>query len=222
MKDMHMTSILLVDDHLLFREGLRGIIEHWEDFEIVGEASNGREALEAVRKNLPDLVLMDITMPEMNGLEATRRIVREYPSTHVVMLTVSEEQEDLFDAIKVGAQGYVLKDMPSRRLHDLLRGIIRGESALSGAVATKILAEFSEKVTPKVRAGTEDLDPLSERENQVLGLLAEGLSNREIAERLVLSENTVKKHVKNILQKLHVNNRVQAAIYAKHEGVDRE
>ena len=141
-----MTTILLVDDHLLFREGLRGIIEHWDDFEIVGEASNGLEALMSVRKLLPDLVLMDITMPEMDGLEATRRIVREYPSTRVVMLTVSEEQEDLFNAIKVGAQGYVLKDMPSRRLHDLLRGIIRGESALSGAVATKILAEFSQRV----------------------------------------------------------------------------
>jgi two-component system nitrate/nitrite response regulator NarL len=217
-----MTTLLLVDDHLLFREGLRGIIEHWEDFEIVGEASNGKEALEAVRKTLPDLVLMDITMPEMDGLEATRRIMREFPSTHVVMLTVSEEQEDLFDAIKVGAQGYVLKDMPSRRLHDMLRGIVRGESALSGTVATKILAEFSEKINPKVRAGTVDLDPLSDREDEVLGLLAEGLSNREIAERLVLSENTIKKHVRNILEKLHVNNRVQAAMYAKREGIIRE
>ncbi|OGO14966.1 MAG: hypothetical protein A2Z14_05515 [Chloroflexi bacterium RBG_16_48_8] len=217
-----MTTILLVDDHLLFREGLRGIIEHWDDFEVVREASNGQEALEAVRKLLPDLVLMDITMPEMDGLEATRRIVREFPSTHVVMLTVSEEQEDLFEAIKVGAQGYVLKDMPSRRLHDLLRGIIRGESALSGAVATKILAEFSEKVNPRVRAGTVDLDPLSERERETLALLSEGLTNREIAEKMILSENTVKKHVKNILQKLHVNNRVQAAMYAKEKGIFRE
>ena len=217
-----MTTILLVDDHLLFREGLRGIIEHWDDFEVVREASNGQEALEAVRKLLPDLVLMDITMPEMDGLEATRRIVREFPSRHVVMLTVSEEHEDLFEAIKVGAQGYVLKDMPSRRLHDLLRGIIRGESALSGAVATKILAEFSEKVNPRVRAGTVDLDPLSERERETLALLSEGLTNREIAEKMILSENTVKKHVKNILQKLHVNNRVQAAMYAKEKGIFRE
>jgi DNA-binding NarL/FixJ family response regulator len=217
-----MTTILLVDDHLLFREGLRGIIEHWEDFEIVGEASNGLEALQAVRKTLPDLVLMDITMPEMDGLEATRRIVREFPSTHVVMLTVSEEQEDLFDAIKVGAQGYVLKDMPSRRLHDLLRGIMQGESALSGAVATKILAEFSEKITPRIREGTTDLDALTERENQVLALLAEGLSNKDIAEKLILSENTIKKHVRNILQKLHVNNRVQAALYAKREGMIKD
>ena len=129
-----MTTILLVDDHLLFREGLRGIIAHWDDFEIVGEASNGKEALEAVRKTMPDLILMDINMPEMDGLKATQRIVREFPSTHVVMLTVSEEQDDLFEAIKIGAQGYVLKDMPSRRLHDLLRGIMQGESALSGTI----------------------------------------------------------------------------------------
>jgi DNA-binding NarL/FixJ family response regulator len=217
-----MNSVLLVDDHLLFREGLRGIIKHWNDFEVIGEASNGYEALETTRKLMPDLVLMDINMPEMDGLEATRRIVREFPSTHVVMLTVSEEQEDLFEAIKVGAQGYVLKDMPSRRLHDLLRGIMRGESALSGIVASKILAEFSEMVNPKVSSGSADLDLLSERETEVLGLLAEGLSNREIAERLVLSENTIKKHVRNILAKLHVNNRVQAAVYAKGEGILRK
>ena len=194
-----MTTILLVDDHLLFREGLRGIIAHWDDFEIVGEASNGKEALEAVRKTMPDLILMDINMPEMDGLKATQRIVREFPSTHVVMLTVSEEQDDLFEAIKIGAQGYVLKDMPSRRLHDLLRGIMQGESALSGTIAAKILAEFSEKVAPKVIAGVTELDALTEREGQVLALLAEGLSNKDIAEKLVLSENTIKKHVRNIL-----------------------
>lgn len=214
-----MKTVLLVDDHHLFREGLKGLIKHWEDFEVVGEASNGQEALREVRSLLPDLVLMDISMPQMDGLETTRRIVREFPSTRVVMLTVSEEKDDLFEAIKCGAQGYVLKDTPSRRLHDLLRGVLRDESPLSGIMASKILAQFKKEINPRVAEGVNDLDTLSDREQQVLVYVAEGLSNREIAEKLVVSKNTVKKHVGNILQKLHVNNRVQAAIYAKDKAI---
>lgn len=213
-----MNTILLVDDHVLFREGLHSLMQHWDDFEVVGEASNGLEALELCHRLLPDVVLMDISMPVMNGLEAARRLARELPSTRVVMLTVSEGAENLFEAIKGGAQGYMLKDTPSPRLHDLLRGVMRGESPLSGPVAAKMLAEFAR---PAERGpeppGT--VEPLTEREQAVLQLVAEGLSNQEIAARLCVTDNTIKKHLRNILQKLHLNNRVQAAVFAVREGL---
>lgn len=212
-----MNTILLVDDHVLFREGLFSLMQRWEDFEVVGEASNGQQAILMSRDYLPDLVLMDITMPVMNGLEATKRITRELPTTRVVILTVSEDEENLFEAIKSGAAGYILKDAPSRRLHDQLRGVMRGESPLSGAVATKMLAEFNRQ--SEKHGSTEVEEPLTEREQEVLQHVSEGLSNQEIAERLCLSENTIKKHLRNILQKLHLNNRVQAAVFAAREGL---
>lgn len=212
-----MNTILLVDDHVLFREGLFSLMQRWEDFEVVGEASTGEEAVQMCRELLPDLVLMDVTMPVMNGLEATRLIMRELPTTRVVMLTMAEDEECLFEAIKSGAAGYILKDAPSRRLHDQLRGVMRGESPLSGAVATKMLAEFNRQ------SDRQDLpivdEPLTDREQEVLQLVSEGMSNQEIADALCLSENTVKKHLRNILQKLHLNNRVQAAVYAAREGL---
>lgn len=212
-------TLLIVDDHVLFREGLRHIISHWEDFEVVGEARNGREAVELARELLPDIILMDITMPVMDGLQATRLITRELPSVQVVMLTVSEDEENLFNAIQNGARGYVLKDIPSSGLHKKLTGVLRGEAALSGPMATKILNAFG-----KIRPGTEGpeaavLEPLTDREHQVLELVVQGLSNPEIAEKLCLSENTVKKYLHNILEKLHLNNRVEAAIYAVKEGL---
>ncbi len=217
-----MTTVLLVDDHVLFREGLRSLMSRWGDFDVVGEAADGAEALELARELLPDLVLMDVTMPVMDGLEATRRIVREVPTVRVVMLTVSEDQEDLLQALKNGAQGYLLKNTPSAKLVDYLRGVLRGESALSGAMATKVLAEFMQPRAPADALCRVALEPLSARELQVLQLVAEGLSNAEIGERLYLSENTVKKHLRNILQKLHLNNRVQVAVYAAREGLLQE
>ena len=213
------TTLLIVDDHVLFREGLRNIINHWDDFEVVGEARNGLEAVEMARQLLPDIVLMDITMPVLNGIQATRQITRELPSVQVVMLTMSEEEDDLFGAIQVGARGYVLKDTPSTGLHKKLSGIVRGEAALSGAMATKILNAFS-KPNPHLGASEEiALEPLTRRERQVLELVVQGLSNSEIAEALFLSENTIKKYLHNILEKLHLNNRVEAAIYAVKEGL---
>jgi len=212
-----MNTILLVDDHVLFREGLYSLMKRWDDFEVVGEASNGEQALKLSNEFLPDLVLMDIAMPVMNGLEATRRITRELPTTRVVILTVSEDEDNLFEAIKSGAAGYILKDAPSRRLHDQLRGVMRGESPLSGAVAAKMLAEFNRQ-TDRQDALEVD-EPLTEREQEVLRHVSEGLSNQEIANVLCLSENTVKKHLRNILQKLHLNNRVQAAVFAAREGL---
>jgi two-component system nitrate/nitrite response regulator NarL len=217
-----MYTVLLADDHVLFREGLRGLIQHWDDFEVIGEASNGMEAVEMCEKHIPDLILMDITMPELNGLEATRRIKESYPSTHIVILTVSEEEEDLFGAIKNGAQGYVLKNMPARRLHDMLRGVMQGEAPLSGTIASKVLNEFSQQQKGGDRSSDEFVEPLTDREKEVLCYVAEGLSNKEIAERMYLGEGTVKKYLGNVLDKLQLNNRVQAAVYATQQGLLEE
>ena len=217
-----MYTVLLTDDHVLFREGLRGLIQHWSDFEVVGEASNGQEAIELCQNLQPDLILMDISMPVLNGLEATRQIKEHYPSTHIVILTVSEDEGDLFGAIKHGAQGYVLKNMPARRLHDMLRGVMQGEAPLSGKVATKVLSEFSQNKDGQGKVKLGGLEQLTNREMEVLQLVAEGLSNKEIAEKLYLGEGTVKKYLGNVLDKLHLNNRVQAAVYATQKGLFEE
>ncbi len=213
-----MVTILIADDHILFREGLHSIIGRWEDFEICGEASNGVEALKMAREMRPDIVLMDINMPVMDGIEATRYISHELPSIRVVMLTMSDEEEKLFKAIKSGAQGYVLKDTPSKRLHDELRKLSNGETPLSGLMATKLLEEFS-RSSDQSKHASEEHAPLTEREKQVLELIVQGLSNTEIAEKIFLSENTVKKYLRDILEKLHLNNRVEAAVYAVRRGL---
>ncbi len=213
-----MNSILIADDHILFREGLNGIIAHWDDFQVCGEALNGAEAIKLAHELLPDIILMDIHMPVVDGIEATRRISRELPSVRIVMLTMSEDEENLFNAIKCGAQGYILKDTPSKRLHDELRRMLQGESPLSGLMATKVLEEFSRFSGPS-QPPSGYREPLTDREQQVLELLVEGLSNSQIAERIYLSENTAKKHLHNILEKLHLNNRVEAAVYAIREGL---
>jgi DNA-binding NarL/FixJ family response regulator len=207
---------------VLFREGLRGLIQHWEDFEVIGETSNGMEAIELCQKVRPDLILMDISMPVLNGLEATRQIKEHCPSTHIVILTVSEDEQDLFEAIKNGAQGYVLKNMPARRLHDMLRGVMQGEAPLSGTVAAKVLSEFSQQKGEEGKDPKDLVEQLTNREMEVLQLVAEGLSNKEIAEKLYLGEGTVKKYLGNVLDKLHLNNRVQAAVYATQKGLFEE
>lgn len=212
-----MNTILIADDHVLFREGIRAIIGHWDDFRVVGEASNGAQAVEMALELKPDIMLMDVHMPVMDGIEATRRLTRELPDTQIVILTVSEDEDDLFRAIKFGAHGYVLKDTPSKRLHDELRRMLHGESPLSGLMVTKILEEISQPAN-SAQAQADAREPLSEREKEVLCLLAEGLSNSQIAERVHLSENTVKKHLRSILEKLHLNNRIEAAVYAVKEG----
>ena len=214
-------GVLLVDDHSLFREGLRELIRHWDEFEVIGEAANGQEAVERCRQRAPDIVLMDIQMPVMDGVEATRLIRQEFPATAVVMLTASVEEEHLFEAISQGARGYVLKDIPARQLRDRLRGVLRGEAPLSGAMASKILQEFSRQRAggPPGQVAPQPAEPLTEREIQILRLVAEGLSNQEIGARLFLSEQTVKKGLSSVLQKLHLNNRVQAAAYAVRKGL---
>jgi DNA-binding NarL/FixJ family response regulator len=201
--------VLIVDDHPLFRDGLATLL-HARGMEIVGEANNGAEALEQARALLPDLILMDIHMPQMDGLEATRLIKLEMPATKIVILTVSDDDENLFEAVKSGAHGYLLKNMPSQQFFETLTGVANGDAPIQRGLAEKILNEFAE------RARAEEL---TDREKQVLSLVAEGATNRDIASRLNVSENTIKFHLKNILEKLHLRNRAQAAAYAIRAGL---
>lgn len=209
-------TVLLVDDHLLFREGIRALLAMREEIEVVGEANNGREAVAMAREKMPDLVLMDVRMPVMGGVEGTRLIKSEMPSVQIVMLTASDEDSDLFGAIKAGAQGYILKNTPSDELVKQLQGVMNGEAPISGLMATKILAEFGSPSTHKESFPEERL---TEREEEVLLLIREGDSNKEIAEHLSITESTVKKHVRNILAKLHLRNRVEAALYVANKKI---
>ena len=199
--------VLLVDDHPLFRKGIASLLSSEPGFEVLGEASDGQEAIEKARDLMPDVILMDISMPGVNGLEATQRIKQEIPYVRIVILTVSDEDQNLFEAIKSGAQGYLLKKIEPQTLFQTLRGVLEGEAPLSRVMATKLLAEFARQR----RAASEPRTPtatLTEREKEVLGLLAAGKTNKEIAGALGIAENTVKNHLKNILEKLHLENRV--------------
>lgn len=212
--------VLLVDDHAIFRKGLASLLTECGDFEVVAEAENGREAVEKAMELLPDVILMDIYMPEMDGLEAIRQIKEKMPSTKIVMLTVSEEDHILFEAIKGGAEGYLIKDVKPRELFEMLRGISRGEAPLSRSIATKILKGFAREAhrEPVPSQGPS----VTPREREVLELVARGQANKEIAAILGISESTVKKHLRNILEKLHLQNRVEAAIYAFKKGLVSE
>lgn len=209
---MKPVRVLLVDDHDLFRKGLASLLTKGKEFHVVGEARNGVEALVQVKDLKPDIVLMDIYMPGGDGLEATRRIREALPSSKVVILTVSEEDKNLFEAIKCGAHGYLLKKIELGELFEMLRGVSRGEAPVSRATAAKILGEFAAQARrDRVEPAEEKLTP---KEREVLELLTEGLTNKEVGNRLRISENTVKNHLKSILDKLHVKNRVQAAAFA--------
>jgi len=204
--------ILIADDHALFRDSLRSLLES-QDIEVVAEAKNGQEAIDLTWECKPDVVLMDLTMPEMDGLEATKRIAAELPDVKVIILTASDEDNDLFEAVKSGAKGYLLKDLESAQFFSLLEGVDRGEPALTPAVARKLLDEFARPKKPT----KEEYDPdaLTDREREVLELMVQGTtSNRRLAKHLGVSENTVKFHVRNILDKLHLHNRAQVVAYA--------
>ncbi len=215
---MNTIRILLADDHSLFRKGVAAALADHPDILVVGEASDGLEALAKARELVPDLVLMDISMPEMDGLEATRRITAELAQVKIVILTFTEEDQNLFEAIKSGAQGYLLKNLEPQELVEMLRGVFRGEAPISQGTAAKILAEFArqpQETALAVRHGAL----LTGREREVLGLVAGGATNREIATHLGISPSTVKNHLQNILEKLHLENRVQAAAFALREGL---
>ncbi len=208
--------VLIADDHALFRDGLRSLLEA-HGIDVVAEARNGREAVELARIHRPEVVLMDLAMPELDGLGATRLLTAELPEIAVVVLTASEDDEDLFEAVKSGAQGFLPKDLEATRFFELLAGVTRGEPALTPALARKVLGAFS-RSDPKPAPSAPDA--LTDREREVLELLVAGVtSNRDLAERLFVSENTVKYHLRNILQKLHVQNRAQVIAYAVRHGL---
>lgn len=207
--------ILVVDDHPLFRRGVVATLNAQPDMQVVGEASNGYEALERVRELVPDLILMDIQMPDCDGLEATRLIMDEMPYARIVMLTVSDDDQCLFEAIKAGAQGFLLKNLEPEDLAEMVWGVFRGEAPISRTTASRILREFGRQA----RGENISLADLSAREREVLGLVAQGLSNQEIAQSLTVSVHTVKNHLRNVLDKLHLENRVQAAVFAVRQGL---
>lgn len=212
-------KILLVDDQPLFREGLRTVLSLHSDFEVVGEAANGSEAIRLTRSLLPSVVLMDLQMPILDGVSATRRLHDEQPLCRVIVLTTFDDDEMVFDGLRAGAVGYLLKDVPSEKLAEAIRGAARGESFLQPSVAAKVVAEFA-RLSGKTAAVMKSLiEPLSERELEILRLIARGTSNREIAGALFIAEGTVKNHVTNILAKLGVRDRTQAAIKAKDIGL---
>ncbi len=214
-------KILLVDDHVLFRNGVAAALASRPDFELVGEANDGVEAVALARESQPDIILMDIAMPRCDGLEATRLIKRERPDVRIIMLTVSDRDQDVYEAIKSGALGYLTKDLKAPVLLNTIDVVARGDVVCSGAIAARILQEFDEHREGPPEKG-EATDKLSAREIQVLELLARGQSNAEIARILGLSESTVKNHLRAILDKLHLRNRVQAAIYAVQQGLTGE
>jgi len=205
--------LLLVDDHALFREGLVNLFRYENDFTVVGEAEDADTALDKARELLPDLVLMDIDLPGADGVAATRRIKAELPHVSVVMLTVHDDTEKLMEAVKAGAEGYLVKNIRSAELLEQLRGVKRGEAAISRRMAARILEEFR-----RPEELPEPEGDLTQRELEVLELVADRLSNKEIAAQLFLSEHTVKNHLKNILSKLHLRSRRQAAAYGVARG----
>jgi len=238
--------IMLVDDHLLFRDGVASLLKRDGRFEIVSEANEGGSALECLKHSVPDIVLMDIQMTGMGGIEATRRIVADYPDIKVIMITVSDKNSDLFEAIKAGAQGHILKTVTeSKSMCDAIFSVAAGEAIIPAAMASGLLAEFAalaqkqsvedtitgqnilndqaDKVdeTDLIKEKRQtDSNLLTPREYQVLELVALGLPNKEIAVRLVISENTVRSHLRHILDKLHMNNRVQAALWLQEQKSD--
>jgi len=211
--------VLLADDHSLFREGLAGILNAQPDFEVVGEASDGLEALVKAQELAPGLILMDINMPGCDGLEATQQIKRELSDVTIVMLTVRDEDEKLFQAIRAGAQGYLLKSIRSRKLVTLLRGAMRGEAAITATLAGRILEEFRRQGQQPHGVLDNETVALTMREQDVLSLVAERATDKQIADELYISIHTVKSHMRNILAKLQLSHRHEAALFAMREGL---
>ncbi|HET9071141.1 MAG TPA: response regulator transcription factor [Acidimicrobiales bacterium] len=206
--------VLIVDDQALFRRGLHVVLGTEEHIDVVGEADNGEEAVALAERLAPDVVLMDVRMPRLGGIDAARRIRELAPSTRILMLTVSDEEEDLYEAIKAGANGYLLKEISVEEVAEAVRAAVQGQSLISPSMASKLLNEFNSLAR---RAAEQEHAPtpvLTARELEVLRLVARGMSNREVAAALFISDNTVKNHVRNILEKLHLHSRMEAVMYA--------
>lgn len=210
-------TILIVDDHEVVRKGVRAYLDTLPEFEVVGEAISGEQAIEMVKEQIPDVVLMDLIMPGMDGVETTRRIKSISPRTQVVVLTSYHEDVHIFPALKAGAISYILKDMKMEKLGDALHRAVQGEVTLHPLVATRVLQNIRGEQAEEQQLFTD----LTERELEVLKLIASGMTNSQIAEKLVISENTVKGHVSNILSKLHLADRTQVAVYAWQRGIVR-
>jgi DNA-binding NarL/FixJ family response regulator len=212
--------VLLADDQALFREGLDTLLSIHKDIQVIGQASNGQEAIDLALKLRPDVILMDMQMPLLNGISATRRLKQSLPGCRVIVLTTFDDKETIFDALRAGAVGYLLKDVGSAQLAESIRRTARGDSILDPSVAAKVVAEFS-RVSSLVTATGSDVlpEPLSEREVELLRLIASGCNNKEIAESLFITEGTVKNHITHILGKLSVRDRTQAALKAKELGL---
>ena len=212
--------VLLVDDQDLFREGLETLLSAHRDIQVIGCASNGQEAIKVAAKARPDVVLMDVRMPILNGVGATRRLKKALPQCRVIVLTTFDDDEYVFDALRAGAVGYLLKDVGSAQLVEAIRATARGESILQPSVAAKVITEFTRVSSMVPVAQMERLiEPLSERESEILALIATGASNKEIANQLFIAEGTVKNHMTNILGKLGVRDRTQAALKARELGL---
>lgn len=206
--------VLVVDDHDIVRRGLRALLAEFEDMEVVGEAENGLEAVQLAESAQPDVILMDLVMPEMDGVEAIRQISAKELNVHILVITTYSGDDHVIPAIKAGAHGYMLKDSGSDQVVEAIRQVHRGEPALHPDIARRLIQEIRQEIPERAAP-----DPLTARELEVLSLLAGGLSNKEIADRLVIEEVTVRSHISRILDKLHLANRVQATLYALREGV---
>ena len=210
---------MICDDHALFRRGLSMVLEAEDGIEVVGEAEDGEPPWPAVEELAPDVVLMDVRMPKRSGIDATRAIAEAAPATRILMLTVSDEEEDLYEAIKAGAAGYLLKEISIEEVAGAIRAVVSGQSLITPSMASKLLAEFG-NLSKKAEARQAVPTPrLTSRELEVLKLVAQGMSNKEIATELYISENTVKNHVRNILEKLHLHSRMEAVVYAVREKI---
>jgi len=209
--------VMVVDDHALFRRGLEMVLENEADIDLVGEASDGAEAVQKAQELMPDVVLMDVRMPTRSGIEAAREIRDVMPHVKILMLTISDEEADLYEAIKAGASGYLLKEIPIEEVADAIRSVWQGQSRISPSMASKLLTEFA-----AISRAADERPPmpsprLTDREMEVLKLVAQGKNNRDIAKELFISENTVKNHIRNILEKLHLHSRMEAVVYAVRE-----
>jgi DNA-binding NarL/FixJ family response regulator len=211
--------VLIADDHALFRRGLDMVLDQEPDIEVVGEATDGQEAIEKAQQLMPDVVLMDVRMPKHTGIEATQRIKELLPHVKILMLTISDEEADLYESVKAGASGYLLKEISTEEVAEAIRSVVAGHSRISPAMASKLLNEFASMT--KRTEERQQLPPprLTERELEVLKLVAQGLGNRDIAKELYISENTVKNHIRNILEKLQLHSRMEAVIYAVRENI---
>ncbi|MFN2590697.1 MAG: response regulator [Actinomycetota bacterium] len=209
--------VLIVDDHALFRRGLQMVLRQESDIDVVGEAADGHEAVDKAQELMPDVVLMDVRMPGQSGIKATEQIKDSLPHAKILMLTISDEEADLYDAIKAGASGYLLKEISIDEVAEAVRSVWAGQSRISPSMASKLLTEFA---AMSKRANERQQLPaprLTDREMEVLKLVAQGMNNRDIAKELFISENTVKNHIRNILEKLHLHSRMEAVVYAVRE-----